>query len=175
MGFLKLIFGTRNNSSSFIQSLDLMNVSKAQEIVQCYASILKTHQHSSSPIVVEESKLPYPKSEIKKAIITILFTTNDSQLKEQLKSEYLGLSEWQQEVGEGDFHYMLNIPDSDFKDLTLSELSEKIDDQENRPHGWEEVVRKDRLKLEDDLVKLGLLRWRKRRKRRKREHFLSVD
>jgi len=49
--------------------------------------------------VADERELPYPKQAIKQALVALLRTTSDAQIRGNLKAGYLCLSDWQQGVG----------------------------------------------------------------------------
>ena len=68
-------------------------------IIQAYGKTLETDAPAPG-CVADESKLPYTKDTIKKAIIAGLKNTDNDQMKENLKIGYISLSNWQEGVGE---------------------------------------------------------------------------
>ena len=67
-------------------------------IIQAYGKTLEMEAPASG-CVADESKLPYPKDTIKKAIISGLKSTDNDQMKEHLKVGYIQLADWQPGVG----------------------------------------------------------------------------
>ena len=53
----------------------------------------------SPSVVADITELPYPKDEIKRAILTMLYVTTDSQLREHLKGGFVSLAGFQAGVG----------------------------------------------------------------------------
>jgi hypothetical protein len=49
--------------------------------------------------VADVKELPYPKDEIKRAILVMLLVTDDLKLREHLKAAYVSLAHWQVDVG----------------------------------------------------------------------------
>lgn len=76
-------------------------------IIVSYGTALEL---SGNAIVIDESKLPYTKQEIKDAIIEALTKPQTSQDKDMLKGAYLQLSTWQKNVG-SDLEMLEQTPD----------------------------------------------------------------
>ena len=151
MGFLKkFLAGGKERSSG-----DQMDANKLQEIIESYGQSLEAKAKTTFS-VADESKLPYTKSEIKKAIIIALSVTEDPQLKEHLKISYINLSDWQKGVGEEDMLYDIDVTGFDLN-ASAEDLAQKVTDQEKgMVKKWKAVVNEDRLLLQEELVKMGL-------------------
>ncbi|TLU67343.1 hypothetical protein FE810_03410 [Thalassotalea litorea] len=64
-----------------------------ETIIQVYGEALEAAA-TLPPNLIDEIKLPYPKAIIKQAIIEGLKSSDDVEMKEQLKSGYIMLAEW---------------------------------------------------------------------------------
>jgi hypothetical protein len=98
--FLESVIGKRlkkssSNPTGVHHAIDVM------AIIQAYGKTLETDAPATG-CVADESKLPYTKDTIKKAIIAGLKSTDNDQMKEHLKIGYISLSNWQEGVGEKD-------------------------------------------------------------------------
>jgi hypothetical protein len=72
-----------------------------QEIVQAYAaSMSKTRS-----LVSDASELPYPKPQIKAALIAAISATQDAKMRERLKAAFVSLADWQEGVGAGPYSF----------------------------------------------------------------------
>jgi len=94
MGFLKKLFGTKQDRPPQSMTPEL-----ATQIIQEYGAVLQ----NNSPLpggVADISNLPYPKNQIKKALIIGLKTNDDPQMQEMLKTAYIQLTDWQEGVGD---------------------------------------------------------------------------
>jgi len=132
-----------------------MGANKLQEIIESYGQSLEAKAKTTFS-VADESKLPYTKSEIKKAIIIALSVAEDPQLKEHLKISYINLSDWQKGVGEEDILYDIDVTGFDLN-ASAEDLAQKVTDQEKgMVKEWKAVVNEDRLLLQEELVKMGL-------------------
>jgi hypothetical protein len=67
------------------------------KIVAAYGVQLSSHK--SSP--VDASELPYPKATIKLALIAAIAVTEDAKMREQLKTAFTQLADWQEGIGPG--------------------------------------------------------------------------
>lgn len=63
-------------------------------VIEAFGETLETAAPDPDS-VADASKLPYPKDTIKKAIIAGLKSTDDENMKEQLKYAYIRLADWQ--------------------------------------------------------------------------------
>ena len=121
-------------------------------IVQAYGKILET----SAPVpgtVADASKLPYPKQQIKEAIVVALCSTDDPQIKEHLKVGYIQLSDWQEGVD-------ATNQGIDLSGLNLNQdtesLANAVLDQAPGSEKWMAIVQKEQEDLKKELQALGL-------------------
>ena len=90
--FDKMIDAVRGRSEK--SELDL---GRCREIVSAYGAVLEKGPVPGT--VADERELPYPKKTIKQALLVLLKTTTDPQIRGNLKAGYVCLSDWQQGVG----------------------------------------------------------------------------
>jgi len=140
-----------NEGKNEIESQD-MPLEEMNKIVQEYGS---TMVNCGPPPggVADVSRLPYPKSKIKKAIIQALQLTDDPEMATSLKGGYTQLSDWQE--GVGDANVGLNL--STFGvDMTASEMEKAFLKRQSEMEEWKGKVDNEMDSLRDDLIKLGL-------------------
>jgi hypothetical protein len=121
-------------------------------IVQAYGKILET----SAPVpgtVADASKLPYPKQQIKEAIVAALRSTDDPQIREHLKIGYIQLSDWQEGVGET--NQGLDVSALDMNQDAES-LAKAVFEQSSGSEKWTAMVQKEQEELKRELKTLGL-------------------
>ena len=121
-------------------------------IVQAYGKILET----SVPVpgtVADASKLPYPKQQIKEAIVAALRSTDDPQMKEYLKVGYIQLSDWQEGVGET--NQGIDVTGLDVNQDTES-LANAVLDKSPGSEKWMAMAQKEQENLKRELQALGL-------------------
>lgn len=97
MRFFKRIFGITKTDKSNLP----MSPQFAEKIIQEYGNFLQFYAPTSG-CVADVGKLPYPKENIKAALIIGLKATDDSKMCEMLKSAFIQLADWQEGVGEFD-------------------------------------------------------------------------
>jgi len=137
----------KDESESLEMPLEEMN-----EIVQEYGS---TMVNCGPPPggVADVSKLPYPKSKIKEAVIQALQLVDDPEIATSLKGGYTQLSDWQE--GVGDANIGLNL--SAFGvDMDTSERVKAFLKRRSQMEKWKDKVNSEKDSLRDDLIKLGL-------------------
>ncbi len=122
-------------------------------IVGNYGEILE----KSAPApgcAADVKKLPYPKKEIKEALIKVLKNTDDPQMKEHLKIGYISLSNWQEGVGEKD-------QGVDFSKIDRNQSAEDIArsmvsaEQALGGKDWSKVILDEQETLMQELESLG--------------------
>ncbi len=121
-------------------------------IIQAYGKILE----KSAPVpgtVADASKLPYPKQQIKDAIVAALRSTDDPDMKEQLKVGYIQLSVWQEGVGE--ISQGLDVSAIDM-DQDAESLAEAVLEQSSGSETWMVKAQKEQEVLKQELMALGL-------------------
>jgi hypothetical protein len=148
MGFFDKFFKNgRKNKSDFSMTPEL-----ALKIINVYGAVLE--KESPCPgCVADANKLPFPKKQIKQALIMGLNSTNDSYMKQNLKNGYIFLADWQEGVGKTD--QGINLLAMDLNE-DIKELTQKIREQSENYKKWEPLVEKERKELEQELKKLNL-------------------
>jgi hypothetical protein len=122
------------------------------QIVQAYGKVLET----SAPVsgtVSDTNKLPFPKQQIKNAIVAALLSTDDPQMKEYLKVGYIQLSDWQEDVGES--NQGLDVSALDMRQDAKS-LAKAVLAQSSGSEKWTAIAQKEQETLKQELQKLGL-------------------
>jgi hypothetical protein len=128
------------------------SVGDAVAIVRAYANVME-HSAPSPGCVADASRLPFPKSAIKAAIVTALRATDDAGTKDALRAGYTGLASWQEGVGGVDQGIdALNL-DRKQDPKVLAEIVLK---QSEGFAKWAPIMQEDSDKLKRELVELGL-------------------
>jgi len=148
MSIFKSIFGNKNSSSSYTMTFD-----QAADIAGTYGEILE-HNAPAPGTVADASKLPYSKNIIKQAIITLLNSDTDPQMKEHLKSAYWFLSDWQE--GVGNTNAGLDLSNMDLSADPI-ELAKQMTAQKDTGKQWTEKAETERQQLRAELHQLGHL------------------
>lgn len=73
---------------------------RAERVVQDYGAAMRAKRSLGSGCVADTRDLPHSKERIKQALVLLLRDTQEPQFREQLKSSYLLLADWQQDVGD---------------------------------------------------------------------------
>lgn len=137
-----------------VSATPLMSAEHAEKILQSYGPVLE-EKAKNVCYVADESKLPFPKEQIKKAIIYALLVDSNPETKEPLTVAYLELALWQKGVGEKDVMYMFDSKDDlSIYDQNLSpkDLGQKIADiQKRMDTSWMNIINEERLKLAKEL------------------------
>jgi hypothetical protein len=139
----------KRGDSSISEAMPLEEMNK---IIQEYGSAM-VYKAPPSGGVADVSSLPYPKSQIKKAIIQALYAVDGPEITTSLKDGYVKLSDWQEDVGE----QSIGIDLSKFG--MILDTDERVDaylEQENQIEKWKDQVNDEMESLQDDLEKLGL-------------------
>jgi len=121
-------------------------------IIQAYGKALETEAPAPGS-VADENKLPYPKDTIKEAIIAGLKSTDNDQMKEQLKVGYIQLADWQ--PGVGATNQGLDISSIDINQDTES-LAKAVLEQSSGSEKWTAMAQKEQEALKQELQDLGL-------------------
>ncbi len=122
-------------------------------IVQAYGNTLET----SAPTpccVADESKLPFKKERIKKAIINMLHITEDENMRNHLKVGYMELAGWQPGVGDSDQGIDLSKIKTDINQDPLAH-AKAITEQSPGFDKWMPIANKEREVLYQELQGLG--------------------
>jgi len=139
--FYRLVRGKDN-------STEPASTKEVEKIVHQYGEILQ-HASPAPGSVADQDKLPYPKEVIKTALITALRHNADSHQKDALEAAYLGLANWQPDVGDTDQGFDLTNVD------TMLEPSELLAMHESSQH-WEQIVQSEEESLYAELRALDL-------------------
>lgn len=102
--------------------------------------------------VADATELPYPKEEIKRAILVILTETTDSQLREHLKFTYVSLADWQ--AGVGPTHQGLDATKLD-RTVPVADLLNEIGARGEETKKWKTIVKAEEEALITELRELG--------------------
>jgi hypothetical protein len=151
MGIFSGLMGDKEDAKKIQKKLE-----QAQSIIRSYGPVLE-EKGQKQLYVSDESKLPYPKEQIKKAIFIALIVSDDPDTREMLKTGYLSLCLWQMGVGEKDVMYsfdpdIVNINDSPEKIVQdLREAEKEMDSS------WLRIINHDRHSLKQDLETLERL------------------
>ena len=145
--------------ASRIEKLEeISSIGKAEDIadevmfiIQAYGKLLENYAPTPG-CVADSSKLPYPKQEIKAALISGLKAIDDPQMKEHLKIAYIQLSDWQKGVGDTD-------QGIDFKNIDPNQSAEKLAKaiiNQSSSKDWGAIVLKEQDALKQELKDFGL-------------------
>jgi hypothetical protein len=148
LSFFDKIFGSRRKNK-FDSS---MTPELALRIINAYGAVLEKKAPCPG-CVADVSKLPYPKEQIKKALIIGLMTLNDPYMKQQFKNSYIYLADWQEGVGETD--QGINLLGMDLNE-DFKEMAQKIREQPENYKKWDSIVKEERQELEKELRDLNL-------------------
>lgn len=146
MGFLNKVFG--GGKKPDVQ----LTAEMAGKIINTFGEVLEK-EAATAGSVKDVSRLPYPKKQIKLALIMGLMSVADPQMKEHLKTAYISLADWQEEVGEKTLgmNTMNMDPNQDVK-----ELAKQVSQQMVGYDKWIPVVQTDLDRLQKELKDLGL-------------------
>lgn len=160
MGILKRLFGGGKEAvpAEVLHTPPLKSQDDPYEVVGNYGSAIEARAKTPS-FVVDETKLPYPKEQIKRAIIEALKVNALPQLREHLKTAYLELSMWQKGVGQKDQLWTIDVLSMNPND-TPEKLAQQLSDQNMDPK-WEPMIFQERETLKKELMDLGL--WKLKR------------
>jgi hypothetical protein len=122
----------------------------AERIIQEYGTSLENHRPFSLS-ALDASNLPYPKEEIKKALIFGLRTASDSQRKEKLRVAYLLLANYQEGVGTEDQDF--DLSDMDLNDDPMK-LAAAISTKLEGGKDWRSIVETEHEILRQELVQM---------------------
>ena len=84
-----------------------LDLGRCREIVSAYGAVLEKGPVPGT--VGDELELPYPKTMIKQALLVLLKTTTDPQMRGHLKAGYFCLADWQKGVGPNRVGFDINM------------------------------------------------------------------
>ena len=134
-----------------IQQKENEEIAKRENIIHEYGRVMEENFPSW---VADESKLPYPKQEIKKALISALRDEDDFVMKELLKAGYIQLANWQPNVGEKDEGFDISNIDTG-QDIKLI-AKQFVIQTEGVDFQWPKRIAQEREELKRELRELGL-------------------
>lgn len=128
-----------------------MSDRQAEKIMQAYGEALE-HRAPAPGCFADSSKLPYPKAQIKEALVAAFRWTADPKAREVLKFGYLQLANWQPGVGESDAGLDMSrigtLTDPGEQARQITALSAAYDE-------WAPIVRAEERELEAELRRLN--------------------
>ena len=145
MGIVKKILGKWSGS----RSRSRMSISDAIMIIQDYGYIM-LHKSPAPFYISDVNKLPYPKENIKQALMMALSVNGEEQTMDALKIGYMQLANWQEGIGDVDF--AIGAVDSD---EGASERIKRIISNYEEVDEWCELIEEERVMLKSDLVSIG--------------------
>ena len=87
-----------SNASTALLAGSKKNLAIAEKIVHDYGTAMASRQSMNGGCIADIRRLPHPKARVKDAIVFLLRLTDDPQFREQLKSSYILLADWQEGV-----------------------------------------------------------------------------
>lgn len=127
----------------------------SQDIVADYGAVLENNAPPPVGVVADIKELPHSKYEIKKAIISLLVSVDDQNLKKHLCEAYHSLASWQPGVGQerkGVDLSAINLDSTEEESLNAVGSFVKSYEEWQR---WEKIVNEEQEELLRDLVNLG--------------------
>jgi hypothetical protein len=152
MGLLGNIFG---KSSGQTTSKPSLSDAQALEIIQRYGKVVE-NEAPAPGCVADAGKLPYPKAQIKEALIIGLRFAKDPKMADALMASYLQLSDWQEGVGQANQGF--DVEELLAANHDVKTLIEKVAEQSQLNDKWTTAVASEQEALKQDLVRLGF--WR---------------
>jgi len=149
--FLENVIEKRFHDSS-ANSIGQLQAHDVEVIIQAYGKVLETDAPAPG-FVADESKLPYPKDTIKKAIIAGLKSLGNDQMKEYLKVSYIQLADWQ--VGVEPTNQGLDLSAINMNQNTES-LAKAVLEKSTGSENWTAKVQNEQETLKQELQELGL-------------------
>lgn len=150
--------GTSGAATFDDDDLGAMKPERAKQIIDDYGKVISNA--APAGMVMDESRLPFPKSEIKTALLMGLKNAQDASLRKMLIAGYTHLSEYQAGVGSQtagldpeDLKKLAQVEQTDNPMERARELVEEAQLSEN----WSEKVQAEFAALEQDLRQRGYI------------------
>ncbi len=121
-------------------------------IVQAYGKVLETDAPTPGT-VADASKLPYPKQQIKEALVAAIAAEPDHQTREHLKVAYISLADWQDGVGVA--NKALDVASLD-RDQGTNALAKQVVAAVESGKDWTNAAKREAETLKKELEELGL-------------------
>lgn len=150
--------GTADSTTLNDDDLGAMKPERAKQIIDEYGHVLS--DAAPAGMVMDESRLPYPKSEIKTALLMGLEHAQDETLRKMLIAGYTHLAEYQAGVGK----QTAGLDPAELKELGQVEQTDNPLDRAKQlveeaqiSGNWTEKVQAEFSQLEDELRSKGFL------------------
>jgi hypothetical protein len=127
-----------------------MTLAEAQKIVNEYGAVLA----SKKAMINDVSGLPYPKIQIKAALILAIAATEDKVMRSNLRSSYISLADWQQGIGMGPNQF--DALKANPSDADLLKAAKRIVEAAPKTEKINKLVKAETDALVDELKCLGL-------------------
>lgn len=162
MKLLKRLFGHTDTTQAAPDPSTLAAAAKKilgahtslNKIVNDYGATLASSAAPFPGCVADACKLPYPKEDIKMALLHMLRVVEDAQLRSALKMCYISLAQWQEGVGDTDVGLDFSKIDTNANAYELAKWVASHNDS-----AWKKAWSQMSAELETlrgDLQKLGL-------------------
>jgi hypothetical protein len=149
MGLLSKLFG---KNSQKIDPKKPLTPEMVDKIIQDYGYALE-YEAPYPGTVADQNKLPYPKEQIKAALIIAMRFAEDEKMKEAFKVGFLSLACWQEGVGDED-------QGLDFSKIDLNgdpdEAIKKYTEQREGGEKWTKLFSNETDSLAKELQDLGV-------------------
>jgi len=116
VGVMCFVYGRQQGERVMQEYLNTNNLKQqkmsgpdVERILHAYAAAIL----SRKSVISDASELPYPKATIKAALIAALSVTKDPKMREQLKSSFVSLADWQEGVGPGPYPFDPKMKDGE--------------------------------------------------------------
>ena len=131
-----------------------LTADKIGAIVRSYGAFLE-HSAPAPGCVADASKLPFPKAEIRQAMLMAMALTDDEDMRNNLRGAYLWLANWQENVGEAD----QGIDGRELSAVQDLRASARLAiEQAQLAKKWEPIVQKDLENLQRELALVESIR-----------------
>jgi hypothetical protein len=137
MGLFRKLFGSKREAVD----AGRLDLNKLQRTINEYGAILE-RQSKTGSVVYDESVLPLPKEDLRKALLMLIASIKDTQSRDQLKAGYLMLADFQAGIGS---RTIAIDPQAD---------AATIAKQAGEVAHWQQVIAAEAARLRDDLLAL---------------------
>lgn len=144
MGIFSRLFGNKQKPAPSSSTEPHIVVADFGEVLATRAPVPGT--------VADVDELPYPKDQIKLAILTMLNVTSDPHFQEQLKIAYVSLADWQ--AGVGPTHVGLAVKKLDRTKSPL-DLAKDVGARVEEIKKWQPIVAAEQETLIGELRHFG--------------------
>jgi len=145
MGIFSRVFKSSKKSDAPMTS------ERVLEVVRTYGDVLESGAPAPG-CVADVNKLPFPKAEIKEALVHALRVSSDTKMKESLKFAYIQLADWQEGVGANDQGFDISKVD---QTASIEDQAKQISSM-NIGHEWSLLSLAEGEHLKKELEEKGL-------------------